>query len=221
MVNTFVTSNSVSECASNLDNKRLGKQRVEAKQIIDCIESKLTKGFGNHPATLMWKDHIIGLKYYCNAMIKEWKSRKNSKGEPFKNTMEIYELDIKDEKEIMPWWFYCKQLQLTHKCSLLRKNPVYYKFELTEKEQEFMYTGYMWPHKLSEKAISKVSKGELRIKLCEPLGCGVPPQYRITKKEVEEWLKDKLRNPKTGRKITKTGNIYKDYKKARLFYKTN
>ena len=198
MVNTFVTSNSVKECASNLDNKRLGKQRVEAKQIIDCLESGGRKGFANHPATLMWKDNIIGLKYYCNAMITEWKSRKNSKGKEFLNTMELYKLDEKlDEKEIMPWWFYCKQLQLTHKCSLLRKNPSYYKFKLSENEEPFMYVGYVWPSKLSEKGIERLKNGELRIKLCEPLGCGVPSQYRITKKEVKEWLKDKKKNPKT------------------------
>jgi hypothetical protein len=52
--------------AKVLDKKRCWKQVVEAKQIIDCIESGLTKGWKNHPAVLMWKGYEVALKYYFN-----------------------------------------------------------------------------------------------------------------------------------------------------------
>ena len=39
--------------ASQLDNKRLGKQRVEAYQIIRALTGE-SQGWIHHPATKMW-----------------------------------------------------------------------------------------------------------------------------------------------------------------------
>lgn len=48
MVNTFVTSRSLRKSAKQLDNKRLGKQRVEAKQLLDnCMKIKHWKNYYN------------------------------------------------------------------------------------------------------------------------------------------------------------------------------
>ncbi len=50
-----------------LDNKRLGKQRVETYQIISAItrRPKLDgtpyKGWLNHPCTVMWRDYVPAL----------------------------------------------------------------------------------------------------------------------------------------------------------------
>ena len=41
--------------AKCLDYKRLGKQRVEAKQILNILLGETTKtGWRNHPSVLMW-----------------------------------------------------------------------------------------------------------------------------------------------------------------------
>ena len=74
MVNTFVTDSNPKIIAKNLDSRRLGKQRVEAFQIIKALEGK-TKGWKNHPATKAWEGHIEALKDYYNIMINEWISR--------------------------------------------------------------------------------------------------------------------------------------------------
>jgi len=73
-----------------LDNKRLGKQRVETYQIISAItrRPKLDgtpyKGWLNHPCTVMWRDYVPALKLYMNYAIAEWIVR------GFKNTMDFY-----------------------------------------------------------------------------------------------------------------------------------
>ncbi len=250
MVVTFCVADCPKECAKALDNRRLGKQRVEAMQIINLLESDKKKGFKHHPASLMWKDHINGLKYYCNCIIEEWISR------GFKNTMDLYDIsylddtstntNVKDntpekkdntatnkkdntekkkdntatnttEKVTLPWWFTNKCLQMSHKCSLQRKDPKYYKFDV---DSAYMLTGYIWPSKLSESDIKDISTCELKdgAKYCSELGSGVPPQYRLKIKDIKKWKKNKNVNPVTKRAISSTGTIYKDYEKAYKYY---
>lgn len=72
-----------------LDNKRLGKQRVEAKQIINALEGK-TKGWVNHPATRMWIGALPLLKQYHDWAIHVWVRR------GFKNNMPLYYRPLSD-----------------------------------------------------------------------------------------------------------------------------
>ena len=53
---TFLPYNDFKKTAACLDNRRLGKQRVEAYQILRIISGKRTSGgWLRHPAVLMWK----------------------------------------------------------------------------------------------------------------------------------------------------------------------
>ena len=52
---TFLPYKDFTKSAKALDNKRLGKQRVEVKQILNALDGK-SKGWTNHPATNMWRD---------------------------------------------------------------------------------------------------------------------------------------------------------------------
>ena len=63
-----------------LDYRRLGKQRVEAYQILRAI--KHGGGWRNHPAVKMWRGHVNALKRYHNMCIDEWVRR------GFRNTMQ-------------------------------------------------------------------------------------------------------------------------------------
>jgi hypothetical protein len=61
-----------------LDYRRLGKQRVEAYQIIRILNaasiSKVYRGgHRNHPAVKMWRGHINALKLYCETPIPKAK----------------------------------------------------------------------------------------------------------------------------------------------------
>lgn len=71
---TFLPCFSFQQSAASLDDKRLGKQRVEAKQIL----LTLAKGSGawtNHPAVKMWRGYKDCLSDYGWFMCMEWKRR--------------------------------------------------------------------------------------------------------------------------------------------------
>lgn len=112
---TFMPTPNFDTNAKILDYKRLGKQRVEAKQILKALEHG--GGWSNHPITKMWQGHEECLKAYHNAMIKEWIRR------GYKNTMPL----LKHEQNYtIPSWIMDEELHLSHKSNLLRKYPEYY-----------------------------------------------------------------------------------------------
>ena len=58
--------------AEILDNKRLGKQRVEAIQIAKTLFG-LNNGWKNHPGTIRWKGYEPFLiKVYLKTIMDEW-----------------------------------------------------------------------------------------------------------------------------------------------------
>jgi len=57
-----------------LDYRRLGKQRVEAFQLLRAISGK-GSGWSNHPAAIMWRGYDNALKEYHNLAIDEWVQR--------------------------------------------------------------------------------------------------------------------------------------------------
>jgi hypothetical protein len=135
---TFVVSSDVMECAKALDYRRLGKQRVEAYQILRTLRGH-SHGWKNHPAVKMWRGYEDALALYMNAMIKEWVAR------GYKNTMKLEEVCATPN---FPWWFSWKPLQDSHKASLNRKMPDYYHFEV---DDVFTNHGYIWPHMLKKR----------------------------------------------------------------------
>ena len=90
---TFLPYSDIRQSLKVLDNKRLGKQRVEAFQIINAITGRPKldgtpyKGWLNHPCSVMWKKFIPALKFYHNCCIDEWVSR------GFVNTMQKEVID--------------------------------------------------------------------------------------------------------------------------------
>jgi hypothetical protein len=106
-----------------LDNKRLGKQRVETYQIISAItrRPKLDgtpyKGWLNHPCTVMWRNNVPALTMYLNCAIEEWVAR------GFKNTMDFEDIDGEVE---MPEWFGNEKFHSSHRANLLKKEPEFY-----------------------------------------------------------------------------------------------
>ena len=131
---TFLPYDSLQLSVSCLDNRRLGKQRVEAYQILNTLKGK-SKGWVNHPAVKMWKGYENALGVYMNLCIDEWVRR------GFNNTME-------KEKEtdlvLLPSWFGNKLFHASHRSNLLRKDPTFYS-QYGWKEQNNL--PYVWPSK--------------------------------------------------------------------------
>ena len=120
---TFLPYPDFRESLESLDNKRLGKQRVEAYQIISAItqrprkDGKPYKGWISHPCSVMWRDYVNALKMYYNDCIDVWKER------GFKNTME-YEPIVGEF--VLPHWLGNEEFHSSHRANLLRKDYGYY-----------------------------------------------------------------------------------------------
>ena len=117
---TFLPHHNFNECAKMLDNKRLGKQRIEAKQRYDIVfNNRTTGGWVNHPAVKMWKGYHNSLAYYHNCMIDEWKKR------GFKNTM-LYITPVDGLMFPKPLWLGDERLHSSHRANLIRKDSTFY-----------------------------------------------------------------------------------------------
>lgn len=125
MVNTFLPYPDFVQSAKALDYKRLGKQRVEAWQILSALRGQ-TQGWVNHPATKMWRGHEKLLCEYGIAICDEWISR------GYKDTMRERFIAVHSELPDceLPFWFTNRQLFKSHKSNLKRKDPDHYDFDV-------------------------------------------------------------------------------------------
>ena len=112
---TFLPYPDFKKSLQALDYRRLGKQRVEAYQIIRAI--KYGSGWQHHPAATMWGGHINALKLYYNRSIDEWVGR------GYRNNM--LKMPIRG-KIAYPQWFGRKNFHAAHRSNLLRKDPHFY-----------------------------------------------------------------------------------------------
>lgn len=117
---TFLPYPSYQLSAECLDNKRLGKQRVEAWQILRALRGE-TKGWVNHPATVMWRGYEQALIQYGVTMCIEWRKR------GFQDSLLKQFIDEqRTEFCEMPWWFGWRPFHISHMSNLLRKDPIHY-----------------------------------------------------------------------------------------------
>jgi hypothetical protein len=131
---TFLPYADFQKTAESLDYKRLGKQRVEAYQILNVLEGKTHgKGWHNHPAVKMWRGYEDALRQYMRVIILEWIKQ------GYKNNM-----TIPDEPKscLMPFWLGDNNFHTSHRSNLKRKNPVHYA-QFTESPD----LPYIWPVK--------------------------------------------------------------------------
>jgi len=111
---TFLPYPDFQKSVECLDWRRLGKQRLEAKQI---WQTNLHGGsWQKHPAVKMWKGYEEAIKHYMNLCIMEWIRR------GYNNTMEIVAVGT----IILPPWIEKETFHASHRSNLLRKNPDYY-----------------------------------------------------------------------------------------------
>lgn len=127
---TFLPYANLAKSAKCLDNKRLGKQRVEVLQILDALKNG--GRWRNHPAVKMWRDYEYYLAAYGVVVCKEWIKRgfkdtcldklKNRYPLLFDNLLSLLECG----EGFKPYWLGYKQFHDSHKSNLLRKKPEWY-----------------------------------------------------------------------------------------------
>lgn len=119
---TFLPYRDYEQSAYVLDDRRLGKQRVETLQILRS--NLLGTGWVNHPATKMWKGYSTELTLYGYAICEEWINR------GFRDTclgkiQRIYYAFEEEEVETPPWMG-DERLHKSHQSNLLAKYPEHY-----------------------------------------------------------------------------------------------
>lgn len=132
---TFTPYPSFRASAAALDYRRLGKQRVEARQILAALRGE-SKAYRNHPATLMWEGYEPWLIHYGNVMIREWIRR------GYKNTMEIMKVpwETASPDPLPPWRG--GVIHSLHRAHLLHKAPEFYgKYDWAEQPDRLMMNG--------------------------------------------------------------------------------
>jgi len=151
---TFIVAPTFKETAKLLDNKRLGKQRVETKQIIltnqkfHAYRSNYTPlsvpsnlAWRNHPAVVMWRGYETMLALYGAAMCKEWIARGYAD-----SLLSFFEnIVIKGVLEYPSWLTNPSTMDaviLTHQQSLVFKDPTHYSPLFPGVKALY---GYYWP----------------------------------------------------------------------------
>ena len=133
---TFLPYPSFIKSAAILDDKRLGKQRVEALQIVNTI--LYGSRWRNHPAVKMWHGAPRTLCLYGWIICKEWKAR------GFKDTLQKEFRKFIDtlDDDIGPSWLGNTDFHLSHRSNLIRKNPDFYAVRFFFEPDNLPY---VWP----------------------------------------------------------------------------
>lgn len=124
-MNTFLPYKSYERSAQVLDNRRLGKQRVEGLQIVKAhLDPKY--GWQHHPAVNMWRGHTYSLIDYTLVVCRQWVDR------GYKDTVAAQLLAVLAERpdalenDEPPVWIGDERVHASHRSNLLRKDPVWY-----------------------------------------------------------------------------------------------
>lgn len=134
---TFLPYPSFQASAMVLDRQRLGKQRVEAKQIYLALTDP-TYGWQNHPAVKMWRGHQRTLAYYGLHICQEWRNRgyNDSLWEFFWKHCEGR------TDEAAPSWLGNHLFHKSHQSNLIRKYPDWYTCQFPGVPNDLPY---VWP----------------------------------------------------------------------------
>lgn len=170
---TFLPYTDFRMSAHVLDQKRLGKQRVECLQILRTLKCgpiqrsftpSLLGGFKynpqegcytrrtpwyNHPAVQQWKGYERALMKYTYVVCEEWINRGFNDTVLEKASMLHFNKRVCIPSDFMyaqmPPWLGMKVYHASHRSNLLRKMPEWYsRFEWTEPST----LPYVWPSKL-------------------------------------------------------------------------
>ncbi|WP_232667661.1 MSMEG_6728 family protein [Pseudonocardia sp. TRM90224] len=146
---TFLPYPDFAASAAVLDERRLGKQRVEALQILRAL-TRPGYGWQHHPAVKMWRGHPEAVAAYGTAMCDEWVARGHpdtcaatiaadlaAAGGPSPASQAAL-----STTGALPSWLGDERVHRSHRAALIRKMPAHYLpvFETTDPELP-----YFWP----------------------------------------------------------------------------
>lgn len=139
---TFLPYPSFVESAAVLDVPRLGKQRVEALQV---LRANTVPGYGwrHHPAAKMWAGHLPALVAYGLAMTDAWIALGHADTVRPQLVEFVPEADGALLEELdLPSWFGDEAFHESHRSNLVRKDPAFYRPLFGDVPDDLPY---VWP----------------------------------------------------------------------------
>ncbi|SDD76116.1 MSMEG_6728 family protein [Actinokineospora iranica] len=116
--------------AAALDRGRLGKQRVEAVQILRALVWPVY-GWKHHPAVAMWRGFVPALVLYTAAVCRRWTDLGHADSVLAQALAftggRLPEPDRLADEGMLPPWLGEPAVHLSHQASLLRKDPEHYR----------------------------------------------------------------------------------------------
>jgi hypothetical protein len=120
---TFMPFISYDRVARTLDRQRLGKQRIEAKQILRILLNETnSKGWRNHPAVKMWIGYEQSLARYGVAICMEWRRRGYQDAQ-----LPYFHARMGPQSHITPPWVRSQKFRQSHQSNLVRKDWRHYR----------------------------------------------------------------------------------------------
>lgn len=170
---TFLPFPDFQQSAAALDPARLGKQRVEALQMLRALVIP-EYGWQSHPAVRMWMGHVPALTMYGLAMVDEWTAR-GGEDTTREKIMEFAPQAAHPDyaaKIPMPYWLGNPDFHASHRSRLLAKDQRFYTavFPGTDPDLE-----YVWPEPKHE-LLPEDPAGDRMWVLRLPLGDTDPKQ---------------------------------------------
>jgi len=141
---TFLPYPNFEQCAQVLDNKRLGKQRVEVLQILRTLTGQ-SQGWQNHPAVKMWRGYEWALAEYGSEICVEW-SRRGFQDTCYDKIMEIQDGHTDSFTSQPPPWLGDIAFHASHRACLLGKDPEWYSRWGWHKEPAMKGEDGKWPY---------------------------------------------------------------------------
>ena len=142
---TFLPYPDFARSAAVLDARRLGKQRVEALQVLRALR-RPRYGWQQHPAVLMWRGHEDALVCYGVAVTRRW--RQLGFADTVLDTL-VAEAPRRPRTQAalarlgrLPWWLGMPALHASHRSALLRKDPAHYRRFFRNVPDDLPY---VWP----------------------------------------------------------------------------
>ena len=146
---TFLPFADFEQSARSLDPKRLGKQRVECIQVLRGLT---VEGYGwrHHPAVKMWRGHEEALGRYSFTCCEVWVE--SGFGDTCAATIgaELAAIGItavRSQSELaeaggLPAWLGDEEFHRSHRSSLVRKDPAFYRPRFPDVPDDLPY---VWP----------------------------------------------------------------------------
>lgn len=142
---TFLPYPDPRRSAEVLDDRRLGKQRVETFQVLRALTWP-EYGWKHHPAVRMWRGFVPALVAYGLVCVDEWRAR----GRADATRAALLEFvggrepdwDVLHDRGLVPPWVGDELVHVSHRSALLRKERAHYEPFFADVPDDLPY---VWP----------------------------------------------------------------------------